>query len=148
MPKPLIRLELAMHLEDLRTYSEAEYAVLLLHNLWELECLARRAGYQTCANALGAGRFELMQILPDFQATHPEPRQASAAVPEYGGVEQLAACRPHKPKVEGSSPSPATAERPMSTSTVKTAHRVPDRCAVATPLLRQTQKIANVDFLS
>ncbi len=129
--KPPLRLELAMHQENVRTMREADYAVLLLHNLWEMETLARQWGYTQCADALGAGRLELMLILPDFQATHPELLQASAAAPEHRAVEQLAACRPHKPEVEGSSPSRATA------STVRTAQRPPERCAVVTSLIAQ-----------
>lgn len=126
--KPLLRIELAMHLEDIRIMTEAEYAILLLHNIWEIECSTRRAGFVKCAEAIGAGRLELMQILPDFQATHPEPMQASVEAPEHGGNDQWSDRQPHTLEVAGSTPASATAVR--LTSTVKTAQRVPDRCAV------------------
>lgn len=74
--KPLLRQELALLHEDLLDMTEYEYATVVWHQLWEIENLARKYGFDRCAAAVAIGRMELM---PELQATQPAPKRASLA---------------------------------------------------------------------
>lgn len=75
--KPLLRQELALLHEDLIAMTEQEYATVVLHQLWDIENLARKYGFLNCAAAIAIGRLELMPVL---QATQPAPERASSAL--------------------------------------------------------------------
>ena len=60
----------AMSYENLRPMSEREYAKLLMHRLWEVECEARKDGFAYCAGAVCLARLELMELFPNFNPPH------------------------------------------------------------------------------
>lgn len=88
MAKPALRQEMTLLHEDLQHVTEQQYSTVLLHQLWEIEKQCRKAGFDQLAGCVGLGRFEVMQLLPELQATQPEPIRARLA-PDYKTVRRI-----------------------------------------------------------